>query len=38
MEKKMHIDGKNYEVVFVLPLADTENPPETAADKLKYLI
>ena len=38
MEKKMHIDGKNYEVVSVLPLADTENPPETAADKLKYLI
>lgn len=38
MEKKMHIDGKTYEVVSVLPLADTENPPETAADKLKYLI
>ena len=38
MEKEMHIDGKNYEVVSVLPLTDTENPPETAADKLKYLI
>jgi len=38
MEKKMHIDGKNYEVVSVLPLADTENPPETAADKIKYMI
>ena len=38
MEKKMHIDGKTYEVVSVLPLTDTENPPETAADKIKYLI
>jgi len=38
MEKKMHIDGKTYEVVSVLPLEDTENPPETVADKLKYLI
>ncbi len=38
MEKKMHIDGKTYEVVSVLPRADTENPTETAADMIKYLI
>lgn len=38
MEKKMHIDGKTYEVVSVLPLTNTENPPETTADKIKYLI
>lgn len=38
MEKKLHIGGKTYEVVSVMPFADTENPPETAADKIKYLI
>ena len=32
------VDGRSYNVVSAVPLLDADYCPETAADKLKYLI
>ena len=32
------IDGKNYPVISVIPITGRGHTPETAADKIRYLI
>lgn len=36
--ESVSVDGRSYTVVSAVPLLDADYRPETAADKLKYLI
>ena len=38
VSESVSLDGRSYTVVSAVPLLDADYRPETAADKLKYLI